>query len=39
MKIINVLLLLVCLINPEGIMVAKDLSMGQLQQRLDQINR
>jgi hypothetical protein len=39
MKIINVLLLLVCLINPEGLMVAKDLSKKQLQERLAQINR
>ena len=38
MKIINLLLLLVFLINPEGIMVAKELSMGQLQQRLNQVN-
>jgi len=38
MKMINLLLLLVFLINPEGIIVAKELSLGLLQQRLDQVN-
>lgn len=30
--------ILVFKINPEGIIVTKDLSMGQLQKRLDQVN-
>ncbi len=30
---------LVFIINTEGIIVAKDLSMGQLKKRLDQVNR